>query len=189
MPCSRLASPAGHLVEGWQHNGLRSCRGERRGIAEEACSYNLHSARRFAARKLHMYGRRIFCFHNSGLKVCYSRSPHHSCGCGSGVHLGSSSVALSFAFLPVEEVSHKKGRGQGPDNKSARFALLHNGSPFGDPGPHGDIFGDLGPPFMLWVPFFNFRLKNAKISSPYYCRPLYRVLKTNTRTGELKIGH
>ena len=102
-----------------------------------------------------MYGRRIFCFHNSGLKVCYSRSPHHSCGCGSGVHLGSSSVALSFAFLPVEEVSHKKGRGQGPDNKSARFALLHNGSPFGDPGPHGDLFRVLGPLFMFWVPFFN----------------------------------
>ena len=31
--------------------------------------------------------------------------------------------------------------------------LFPNGSPFGDPGPHGDLFGDLGP---LWVPFLCF---------------------------------
>ena len=44
--------------------------------------------------------------------------------------------------------------------------LFPNGSPLGDPGPHGDLFGDLGP---LWVPFLcfgspflYFRLKNAK---------------------------
>ena len=28
-------------------------------------------------------------------------------------------------------------------------ALLPNGSPFGDPGPHGDLFQSLGP---HWVP-------------------------------------
>ena len=31
-------------------------------------------------------------------------------------------------------------------------ALCPNGSPLGDPGPLGDLFGDLGP---LWVPFFS----------------------------------
>ena len=34
--------------------------------------------------------------------------------------------------------------------------LFPNGSPFGDPGPHGDLFGDLGPLFMFWVPFSLF---------------------------------
>ena len=45
-------------------------------------------------------------------------------------------------------------------------SLFPNGSPLGDPGPLGDLFGDLGP---LWVPFLcfgspflYFRLKNAK---------------------------
>ena len=37
----------------------------------------------------------------------------------------------------------------------AAMALLLNGSPFGDPGPHGDLFGDLGPLFLFWVPFFS----------------------------------
>ena len=37
-----------------------------------------------------------------------------------------------------------------------------------DPDPHGDLFGDLGPLFMFWVPFFNFRLKNVKNSCPYW---------------------
>ena len=41
-------------------------------------------------------------------------------------------------------------------NVTNPYALLHNGSPFGDPGPHGDLFGDLGPLFMLWFPFFQF---------------------------------
>ena len=36
------------------------------------------------------------------------------------------------------------------------LSLFPNGSPFGDPGPHGDLFGDLGPLFMLWVPFSLF---------------------------------
>ena len=34
-----------------------------------------------------------------------------------------------------------------------RWSLLQNGSSFGDPGPHGNLFGDLGP---LWVPFSCF---------------------------------
>ena len=33
--------------------------------------------------------------------------------------------------------------------------LFPNGSPLGDPGPLGDLFGDLGPLFMFWVPFFS----------------------------------
>ena len=43
-------------------------------------------------------------------------------------------------------------------------ALLHNGSPFGDPGPHGDLFGDWVPFLCFGSLFFNFRLKNAKYS-------------------------
>ena len=35
------------------------------------------------------------------------------------------------------------------------LALFHNGSPLGSPGPLGDLFGDLGPLFMFWVPFFS----------------------------------
>ena len=31
--------------------------------------------------------------------------------------------------------------------------LLHHSFPFGDPGPHGDLFGDLGP---HWVPILCF---------------------------------
>ena len=35
--------------------------------------------------------------------------------------------------------------------------LFPNGSPFGDPGPHGDLFGDLGPLFAQnWVTFLGF---------------------------------
>ena len=41
-------------------------------------------------------------------------------------------------------------------------ALLHNESPFGEPGPHGDLFGDLGPLFILWVSPFNFRTEGRK---------------------------
>ena len=36
-----------------------------------------------------------------------------------------------------------------------RVCTVPNGSPFGDPGSHGDLFGDLGPFFMFWVPFFS----------------------------------
>ena len=35
-----------------------------------------------------------------------------------------------------------------------RVCTVPNGSPFGDPGSH-DLFGDLGPFFMFWVPFFS----------------------------------
>ena len=35
------------------------------------------------------------------------------------------------------------------------FPLFPNGSPLGSPGPLGDLFGDLGPLFMFWVPFFS----------------------------------
>ena len=45
------------------------------------------------------------------------------------------------------------------------FALLPSGSPFGDPGPHGDLFQFLGPqkvPIFFQGPhFLYFRLKNA----------------------------
>ena len=41
------------------------------------------------------------------------------------------------------------------------IALWPSGSPFGDPGPHGDLFQFLGPHFMSRSPFFHFRLKNA----------------------------
>ena len=42
-------------------------------------------------------------------------------------------------------------------------ALVPNGSPLGDPGPHGALFGDLGPLFYVLGPLFlNFRLKNTK---------------------------
>ena len=34
-------------------------------------------------------------------------------------------------------------------------SLFPNGSPLGDPGPHGDLFWVLGPLFMFWVPFFS----------------------------------
>ena len=44
-------------------------------------------------------------------------------------------------------------------------ALLPSGSPFGDPGPHGDLFQFLGPqkvPIFFQGPhFLYFRLKNA----------------------------
>ena len=43
--------------------------------------------------------------------------------------------------------------------------LLPSGSPFGDPGPHGDLFQFLGPqkvPIFFQGPhFLYFRLKNA----------------------------
>ena len=35
------------------------------------------------------------------------------------------------------------------------YPLFHNGSPLGSQGPLGDLFGDLGPLFMFWVPFFS----------------------------------
>merc|ERR1712183_302862 len=45
------------------------------------------------------------------------------------------------------------------------LSLLPSGSPFGDPGPHGDLFQFLGPqkvPIFFQGPhFLYFRLKNA----------------------------
>ena len=45
------------------------------------------------------------------------------------------------------------------------YSLLPRGSPFGDPGPHGDLFQFLGPqkvPIFFQGPhFLYFRLKNA----------------------------
>ena len=35
------------------------------------------------------------------------------------------------------------------------MALLPRGSPFGDPGPHGDLFQILGPHFFFKVPIFS----------------------------------
>ena len=47
----------------------------------------------------------------------------------------------------------------------AHVPLLPSGSPFGDPGPHGDLFQFLGPqkvPIFFQGPhFLYFRLKNA----------------------------
>ena len=48
-------------------------------------------------------------------------------------------------------------------------ALLPSGSPFGDPGPHGDLFEILGPqkvPIFLQGPhYLHFRLKHALLVS------------------------
>ena len=55
-------------------------------------------------------------------------------------------------------------------------ALLPSGSPFGDPGPHGDLFQFLGPqkvPIFFQGPhFIYFRLKNA-LKVHYYPCPLH----------------
>ena len=70
---------------------------------------------------------------------------------------------------------HENGRKTCRTGKKG-VALLHNGSPLGSPGPLGDLFGDLGPllvPFSCFgSPFFYFRLRKAKNSCLYHCRPL-----------------
>ena len=51
------------------------------------------------------------------------------------------------------------------NREDCRVALLPSGSPFGDLGPHGDLFQFLGPqkvPIFFQGPhFLYFRLKNA----------------------------
>ena len=58
-----------------------------------------------------------------------------------------------------------RGDGNGYDGGDDSDALLPRGSPFGDPGPHGDLFQFLGPqkvPIFFQGPhFLYFRLKNA----------------------------
>ena len=43
------------------------------------------------------------------------------------------------------------------------LALLPSGSPFGDPGPHGDLFQFLGPHFFSRSPFSLFQAEECAI--------------------------